>query len=271
MLDLRMHILDSVVDYFVVVNSVESIGSYKTHVADSSPAPFRHKTLWLTLPKLEPPLTANSSTWDEKKYSSDRMQREKYQRDRMLHAALAVSKSEDDFLLCSDVDEIPDPRIINKIEKIQPLFRVPLDFYYYNVNCSAGIWYEGTTVGRLHQYKTLGGVGNIRWSRMVPCWGHSAGWHFSYFGGFDRIRNKVQNFSHAGDDICINMLKRSDTENREIIRKGLDLFGRTDQKLERHSSDDPSLPEYFLKHKDRYPHFFDPEIDKELRNAVSSV
>jgi beta-1,4-mannosyl-glycoprotein beta-1,4-N-acetylglucosaminyltransferase len=256
MLDLRMHILDPVVDYFVVVESLESIGinSRKSKPLCFEANKFLHKTVFLILPSLEPQLRDLSTGWQQNQYMSDRMQREKYQRDRMMAGAFSIMKSETDLLLASDVDEIPRPEIVEAFGSLSGIHRLALDFYYYNVNWRAEKWFEGTTIGTIDEYNLKGGIGKVRWSPSTKVI-DNAGWHFSYFGGVERIRDKIKHFSHSSDDMCQDVIVRKDDEIAQDIRDGRDLYRREDQPLEHRSSTDPSLPQYFLQHKDKYTQF----------------
>ena len=129
--------------------------------------------------------------------------------------------------------------------------RIGLDFYYYNVNTFVEPWIEGTTIAPLSEYRKSS-VGSIRWQNNFQ-YLTKAGWHFSYFGGLDRIRDKLQNFSHAADDMCKAALAKSDEELQKKINEKGDLFGRG--MWQHRESNDPSLPKYFLDNTERFRHF----------------
>ena len=77
MLDLRLHILDEVVDYFIVVESMEAIGSKNRKLepilpmADKIIEEFGHKIVYLLLPSLQPQLTDSSTGWQQGGHNSD--------------------------------------------------------------------------------------------------------------------------------------------------------------------------------------------------------
>jgi beta-1,4-mannosyl-glycoprotein beta-1,4-N-acetylglucosaminyltransferase len=255
MLELRLNVLDPIVDAFVIVEAQERFGSDKgkpCYLFDNWDRfeNFRSKITYMILPTLCPSYVDVASGW----------QREKYQREHLSSTAEMVSTSPDDILLCSDVDEIPNPDVLSKNLPAfsKSIHRLDLDFFYYNVNSYVGKWAWGTTVGTMSEYAKCGGSHQARangyhdTNRVVP----DAGWHFSYFGDTQRILEKVSSFSHSKDQIVTDLINRSEDELKEDIRERRDLFRRADMnQFEHRSSDDPRLPKYFLENKDKFKHF----------------
>ncbi len=265
-LEIRLNELNSVVDHFVILESAELHGSTKTKPFLLKEnwerfAPFHHKIKHVMLDKLEPPYTDYASGW----------KRENFQRSALLDPVLSLSTSRDDIMLLSDCDEIPRASAVLEGARLAPqvgLCKFELDFFFYNVNNYIGKW-KRSTLGTVQQYLDAGGFNEIRditflmepWhprSREVK-WYHNlpnAGWHFSYFGDIEHMRNKVKSFAHSTDDFCQEFLQRSDAQVAADIAGGVDLFRRASEPRGQHrSTNDPSLPVHFLNNASKYERF----------------
>lgn len=121
---------------------------------------------------------------------------------RGIHKIPGVSRS--DILVICDVDEIiskttPDILRQRNFDKDSHPSIIPLSFYYYNFSCKAKKqWYfvKAIKLGRLitsgktcHQIR----IHNI-YSEIIP---NTGGWHLSYFGDKEYIKNKLRSFSHT--------------------------------------------------------------------------
>jgi beta-1,4-mannosyl-glycoprotein beta-1,4-N-acetylglucosaminyltransferase len=113
----------------------------------------------------------------------------------------------DDIIVTSDLDELLDPRILVQLKaQSLPGFdrdrlnRVALDMYYYNLNTRIGKenWH-GIKILTYKTYRkaqmTFEQMRTYEWKHHVPII-RRGGWHLSYFGNIDFIKNKIQNFSH---------------------------------------------------------------------------
>ena len=256
MLDFRFNVLNDLVNHFVVVESLGRIGSAERKPESVFLAnkerfkKFEHKLTYVLIPELCPPYTDSVSGW----------QREKFQRDVLFEEAKKVSTTARTTLICSDVDEIPNPHVIgeNLPRFYNFIHRLDLDFFYYNVNSYVGKWPWGTTVGPMSEYEKCGGSHQARSNgyhetkRVIA----DAGWHFSYFGGPDKIREKVKSFSHSQDQIAKDFFSRTDADLKADIKDRRDLYRRSEMnQFEHRSADDPRLPKYFLENRDKFPHF----------------
>lgn len=249
--ELRVNELHDVVDHFVLVESQGCFGSTnKKQLYFKELLKDKPNFTYIELSDLEPSYTDGASGW----------QREKYQRDAIMLGIEKISTSLEDIVIASDTDEIPRPStILETIPKLnRGIHRLNLDFFYYNVNCSLGHWPWGTTIGTVQQYKAVGGIHQARSmnyhddNRVI----NDAGWHLSYFGGLDRIRTKVESFSHSTDDFCQAFLKRTDEEALKDITSRQDIYRtRGLNQFDHRDENDPKLPKTFLNNKERYKHF----------------
>lgn len=75
-----------------------------------------------------------------------------------------------------------------------------------------------------------------------------AGWHFSYLGGIELIKQKLAAYSHVENDT--EEVKANLEKN---IKAGNDIFGRPDHKFEFVKIDD-TFPPYLVANQDKYKH-----------------
>lgn len=140
-----------------------------------------------------------------------------------------LNLSDSDMILISDVDEIPDMHTIlehsHLIQNSHSPSRLFQDLYYYNLTCKQnGTWALAKAVS-YGVYKKTHNPQEIRlfsWDAEQVCI-HKAGWHFSYFGDIDFIKNKIQNFSHQEYN---NEFILDDNKIKKYIENYQDLYGR---------------------------------------------
>ncbi len=172
---------------------------------------------------------------------------EYYQRN-AIYQGIKKNKSED-ILIVSDLDEIVSPYGVKRIKtmlKKQPdkilKLELLLSWYYLNyVDVKNKFWAGPVayTLGEAEK-KHDGCLGDFpldnngkllpqlarSWRQcvMIPC----AGWHFSYMGGMEMIKKKIQSFSHQefNDERWLN-----EDWIIEMIRSGKDLFGRDSEEF----------------------------------------
>lgn len=251
LLEIRLHEMDSIADKFVIVESLERHGSVKPKAATLREnwhrvTGFEHKIKYILLDKLIPPYTDEDSAYG----------RENYQREATFCGALSLSKSRNDLIIISDVDEIPRAKAIQSACQDGRLWEKGLhhllqDFFYYNVNCFLYDDWNPALIGTVSQILDAGGAERARRAWHTPHVLHHGGWHFSYFGGVQKIRTKLESYLHSGDVDSKEILRRSDAQLAAEIALGTNIYhGRT--KLTWRESNDPRLPEYFLNNRDKF-------------------
>jgi beta-1,4-mannosyl-glycoprotein beta-1,4-N-acetylglucosaminyltransferase len=266
LLEIRLNELDPIVDQFVIVESLERHGSSKPKEAViqknwSVVKPFEHKIKYVVLHHLEPMYTVASSGW----------KRENYQRNALMKYVSEISTTpEDDILIVSDADEIPRAATIkNNLSRLATGFhRLSLDLFFYNVNRFVGLSCEGAGFpiagpvshfqrGATKQFDVdrisvgLSAIRGIEYDKIL-----NGGWHFSYFGGIDRMRNKTASFAESYCDTAVNFRNRPDEQIALDIIAGEDLYHRgIYEPFTWRETTDPRLPAHFLNNLDRYKQF----------------
>lgn len=261
LLEIRLRELSGIVDRFVAVESLEHHGSANAHPA-SCPrvfGDFPGKVEYVALPHLEPVFAGPSDSWP----------RENYHRNQLLPAIERVAQSPDDIVMISDADEIPRASAVELISRYRNgPHALSQDFFYYSVNTYLGNW-NGTVVGTLEQLRSGGGPQAWRNSRdswpRVP----AGGWHFSYFGGLDRVLSKLRNFAHAQEDSSKLVLCRSEAEIAADMVAGLDIYQRPSVgRLEHRTSDDHRLPAWFLANRERFKIMTEEGLRESIQASV---
>jgi len=155
---------------------------------------------------------------------------ERFQRDAIMRGL--VDAHPDDICIIGDVDEIPRVEVVQSM-RAEPRdimgLRIPYFNFKYNymlIN-NTETYYVWTVACRRklldnpsefrQQRFSLHGLGYNYDDNNVRMYEH-AGWHFTYMGNDDFIRNKIKNFAHAE-------LNRDDVLDRisveESIRRGI--------------------------------------------------
>ncbi len=267
-LKLRLHILDPIVDKFVIEEATVTFsGESKELCFEKNKAMFQE-----FLSKIEYIVVDNSP-----------MVATTHQRDNFQKNALARGlrdASDEDIIILSDVDEIPNPKVLKEIitnfdpEKIYHLAQ-RMFYCYINMEEVSGsllsitgefpgvekkMWL-GTKIFSKRNIPT-NGIIKLRESSTTAANAvrvAEGGWHFGYMGSRQetdvskRIGTKVVAAAHQeynNQDIL------AEAKDRLIL--GEDMFGR-EAKFERVDVDE-SYPEYLLAHIEEYNYLIMPPV-----------
>lgn len=278
-LNLRLHILNPLVDKFIIEESTVTFsGAPKELCFEQNKELFKE-----FLPKIEYIVVDNSPI------EATTHERDKFQKN-ALEKGLAGAGAEDVILL-SDVDEIPNPRVLKEIiDNFDPdkIYHLAQRMFYCYLNM------EEVSGNLLSITGEFPGVSRRMWlgtkifsKRSIPEDGiiqlreasvtspaavrvADGGWHFGYMGSSKekdvsrRVGDKVVAAAHQeynDQDIL--------AEARDRLLLGQDMFGR-EAKFERVEIDD-SYPEYLLSHLEDYRYLIMPPIGKgrQLMTRIS--
>ena len=268
LLELRLHELDEVVDRFVIVEATTTFTNRPKplHFADNRErfAAFAHKIIHVVVE--DSPHTPNAWAIED------------FQRG-CIGRGFARCAS-DDLVMVSDVDEIPRPEKVRQAAAALPFRNGPLaaawhallrrrpvarllrrlykkkghpylrmfeqTVYAYYINCRSdqSAWY-GTRMMRYRDY--IDAIETRRWKGAIVADG---GWHFTYMGGVDRIREKLNSFSHQE----FNTPAITDPQRLEaLVGGGQDILGLG--LTYRFVPVDESFPRYLRKHPEKFAHW----------------
>jgi beta-1,4-mannosyl-glycoprotein beta-1,4-N-acetylglucosaminyltransferase len=270
MLTYRLNVLNDIVDYFILVEANQThSGKPKSLFFNENKhlyEKFKDKIIHIIVD-----LPFNNETINVT--NGDQWTNEKYQRNCISKGFEKIKITDTDLIIISDVDEIPDPNIL-KTFKSSPIDigikRFEQDFYYYNLESKLQVkWYHSKILSH-KKYKELNT--NCDDIRFVKCDTIlQGGWHLSYFGNSNFIKNKLVNFAHQE----YNFDEYTNTKNiQQKIDQCIDLFGRADVDMIKIDIKDnaylPPLYDVYLRsfYKNNYIYYSQCEEDIFLNDHI---
>jgi beta-1,4-mannosyl-glycoprotein beta-1,4-N-acetylglucosaminyltransferase len=215
-LDLRLNILDKFVDYFVIVESIFTHKGEKRNLKFNINKfkKFESKIIYLVYDQepLQIEKIVSKDTEDEKsrKYIMNALFRENAQRN-FINGALNDLDNED-VILVSDVDEIPNLKGINFKEKKSKiiLFKQDMLYYKFNLKLPNLVW-TGTKACKKKYFKSAQWLRNVK-DRKYPFYRvdtyfsekkyincefvDNGGWHFTNIKTAKQIKQKLESYLH---------------------------------------------------------------------------
>ena len=281
-LDLRLNVLDKYVDYFVIVESVFTHRGDKRRLKFNIEKfeKFKHKIIYLIYDK-EPVYIQKVSDKDDLIKRSDKnifnaIHRENGQRDLILNG-LKEAENED-LILISDVDEIPNLKNLElkKINQKIILFRQDMFYYKFNLRLPNLIW-TGTKACKKKYLKSPQWLRNIK-DKKFPFYRvdtffsptkyinikfiDNGGWHFTNIKTAAEIEYKLKSYLHHAE-YDVNPISKEEIEQVMKNKKAIyDLkvdkrgkkFGNGKQ-LEKYSID--KLPKFLQNNLFKYKDWID--------------
>lgn len=265
LLEIRLNTLDKVVDKFILAEST------LTHTGNPKPlyyaenkdrfAKFSDRIVHIVVndfPAMPEDMPVREKAWT----------RENWQRNAIVRG-LPKDIGDNDILLISDLDEIPDPAYVEKAAANPAgVTRFDLRAYCFFINLrniSYPIWNNGTRVLTWRTFndpKTYAGAGYTECCVAAVNQGPSAtrirflkptkimkpaGWHFSYLGGVEAIQRKMKSIAHTEFDTE----KRTSLDNiKNTLAKGKSLFNNYERLLPELL--DKRFPQYVLSQSQKF-------------------
>ena len=195
--NLRFEILDKEVDYFIVCESkFDHKGKPKPLNFSLKNKKFKNKVRHLIIEEQFPNL---SSGWAA----------EEYQREKIFEAL--DDASDDDYIMYSDSDEIPNPKKLKDFSLNKKFAIFLQDFYVYKINVfnSHETPWEGTRICKKKFLKSFSYLRKkvLKKNISKPFWKlgveknieiiSQGGWHFNNLYSLQLIRKKIMTFPHS--------------------------------------------------------------------------
>jgi beta-1,4-mannosyl-glycoprotein beta-1,4-N-acetylglucosaminyltransferase len=272
LLELRLHELDRVVDYFVLAEAT------RTHRGTHKPLYFaENKTRFAAfLKKIIHVVVDDLPAGGESE--PERWARERFQRESLLRGL--VNARSDDFVIISDLDEIPRASAVEFVTRQRPLiptrFTFEMRMYWYYLNLQHPELWIRSSMSRSARVRnpeiirmwglpwTTPANPLKRWRKTIKNF-HAplrlvtipdAGWHFTFMGGHEAVRQKLTNYPHVAserqltdaavawriDKAVASARKASDTQSFRVCRI------------------DDSFPVYLRENLDKYRHMILPDV-----------
>ena len=266
LLEIRLNILDPYIDKFVICEATETLmGERKKMYFEENKKRFEKFTNKIIHVVVE----------THKEKFANQYERERHQKNCVIDGLIGAE--EEDIIIYSDVDEIPNPLVLDEIiNNFEPtkIYHLAQRMFYFYIN------YEEVSHKLLAACGDFEGVKNAKWLGTKICsyqiakkWTmdglrdkgrikekesirvENGGWHFSYMGGdhlnvYKRIKTKLQAFSH--DEFNRPSVYNPVKVWLKIIL-GRDLLGRG-AKFKKVKIDD-SYPKWLKENYDKYLHF----------------
>ena len=277
LLDLRLNILDKFVDKFVIVeSSYTHSGKEKKLIFDINKySKFKEKINYIILedyPKgIEEINDKDSEGEISRKEILNSLKRENLQRNTIFNGLKDVHKN--DWVIISDLDEIPDLTDINfkNIQNKIIFFKQKVFYYKLNLELKTLRWIGSKACKKKH-LKSPQWLRNIK-DKIYPKWRidilfskkkynniffvENGGWHFSFVKKPEDIEKKLKSYLHHReydiDPLGIDKIKNLINSKSVIYDHRVDQthykFGGG-QKLEK--IDLEFLPKYINSNKEKY-------------------
>ena len=281
-LDLRLNCLNDYVDKFIIVESkyTHSGKSRKLNFDIKKFEKFKKKIHYLILDREPPDIEQIKHSDNEdirnNKYILNGMKRDFFQRNFIMSGL--NDAYDNDFILVSDLDEIPKLNNINfdEIKEKFVFFKQKMFYYKFNL-CSETVHWTGTRGCRKKDLKSPQWLRNIK-DRIYPLWRldmifsknkysnirfiENGGWHFSYIKTPEQIEKKLKSYAHHREyelsQIGIQKIRQK-IEDKESI---YDL--KTDMKKSKFDSGQKlvplklnELPVYIQNNKEKFKLWLD--------------
>ena len=232
LLEFRIRLLEDYVDYFVIAESnLTHAGHSKEYLYERNKHRFtkwHHKIIYLPISQTTEGLSFNQN---ETSYNVENGSWKLENEHRNTLHRIADRLKVDDLVIVSDLDEIPDPAIFKTLQVPESPIVLSMLFHYYYMNCQhTGIskWWNGSIISS-GEYFRQSSPQSLRDKRDAGLQSiKRAGWHFSYLGGAEMIKQKLQSFAHTEFN---NSEYYNDAHLKHALREGTDILKRPDIKL----------------------------------------
>ncbi len=241
LLEIRLNILNDYVDKFIITEGDMTFSGLpkESHFLNNKErfAKWEDKIILnqINIPECESP-------WH----------REIYSRNAMVNLDIF---NDDDLIIMSDGDEIPNPEILEHASdwvSDDTHFTFEQSCYAYWINNLYSDKWFGTRAAT-YKYVNNTTVDDIREgtedeSKITGSIITNGGWHFTYLGNEDHIRQKINSFCDRHFDVP------EVTENiSKNLEDGNDVLNRTHITYSRVDLDD-SFPQYIIDNQEKYSH-----------------
>ena len=251
LLDLRLNILNDHVDFFVIVegNKTWQNNPKKLKFDINKFQKFKDKIIYIPVEDLPD---------GENPYL-----RENHQRNCILRG---LNKAQiKDFIIISDLDEIPNPDAIKIFTKEMryAVFNQKHFYYKFNLQSKNFPYWFGSRICVFNELKSPQWLRDLKFKKR-PFWKFNkrrlnnilpnGGWHFCNLKTFDKLKYKYENLCETNDPVVFKEKIDEKYLNEESIKKSIenrkDIIGRKDEFIK--INVDETFPKYLLKNIEKY-------------------
>ena len=275
-LDLRLNYLNKYVDHFVIVESRFTHSGEKRDLLFSLDkfSKFKDKIIYIPLENLPNSLLEIKKTDSDNLINSklimNAVKRENFQRNEILKGLKNVSA--DDFIIISDVDEIPnlEKNNLNQVKNKIVLFKQKYFYYKFNLKLDNIDWC-GSKACKFKNLKSPQWLRNIKdkkyefW-RLDVIWSNKkyqnvkifndGGWHFSNIKSPLNIEKKMKTYLHHRE---FELSPLNTNEIEKIISKKIPIYNlKTDMRTSKFDLSDRLITAEI----EELPYFIQNNLDK---------
>ena len=248
-LDLRLNILNEFVDFFVMVESTTD------HQGNPKKLNFDLKKFKKYDRKIIYIVVDDTSEAIKKPHIGGESLVEQHQRNSLTRGL--KNCRDDDLIILSDVDEIPDLNKLNTFDKKSKYAVFSQKMFNYKINLlneTENNWH-GSKICLKKNLKSPQWLRNLKFKKY-PFWRidkprnlqiiENGGWHFAYLQNADSILKKIKSFAHGE----FNKPNYTNPETiKEKINMGKDIFNR--EISYKKVQIDSSFPKYIVDNKEK--------------------
>jgi len=248
-LDLRLNILDKFVDFFVIVESTTDHQGRdkKLNFNMEKFKKFKEKIIYIVV----------NDTLDniKKSHIGQNSLVERHQRNSIMRGL--KNCDDNDLVIISDVDEIPDLNKLNLFDeknRYAVFCQKKFDYKLNLLNETEGDWY-GSKICLKKNLKSPQWLRDLKFKKY-PFWRidkirdlqviKNGGWHFSYLQNPEDLLKKIASFSH-GEHNKPEFVNSKNIEEKIRMQKNIFDLGFSYKKIEI----DNTFPKYIIENKDK--------------------
>ena len=274
-LDLRLNYLDKFVDKFIIVEcSYNHKGEKRIPQFNLDKfSKFKNKIKYILINEDSPDLEKidTNDTNADGKYIMNAVKRENFQRNSIIKGLDGAS--DNDWILISDLDEIPnlEKNNLSEINDHLVFFKQHMIYYKFNLMLENYPWI-GSKACKKKNLKSPQWLRNIK-DRSYPWWRldvyfsenkyakvkiiENGGWHFSYIKSPEDIEKKLKSYLHHREydlnPVGIEKIKKMINEKKTIYNLKTDMrSNKFDGGNELKKIDLDLLPSYISNNKNKF-------------------
>ncbi len=249
-LDIRLNILDKFVDFFVIVESTaDHQGNVKKLNFDKKKfTKYNNKIIYI--------IVDDTAEVIKKSHKGGESLVEQHQRNSLTKGL--VKSHDEDLIILSDIDEIPNLNKLNKFNKKNKYAVFAQKMYNYKINLfneTESEWH-GSKICLKKNLKSPQWLRNLKF-KQYPFWRidkprnlqiiENGGWHFAYLQNPENIKKKIKSFAHGefnkSEFLDINSIEKKINNSEDIFDRGI---------VYKKVKIDESFPKYIVDNKEKF-------------------
>lgn len=244
LLEYRLNILNNIVDYFIIVEATTThSGKPKKLFFEENKnrfSKFETKIIHVIVKDLK----KETSTSKPNPHLNENYNRNCIQLgvDIIKRKHSSRDLNQNDWIIISDVDEIPNPETIKKIKDTATVtgYDIEQDLYYYNLRTKCDIkWHSAKIINYIYYSDKMNNSPQNCRSRYMRNLIQKGGWHLSYFGDSQFIKTKIESFCEQS----YNTSDNTDINNiDDRVKNQKDIYGRNCKLINVPIEDNDNLP-----------------------------